>query len=126
MLKKLLISLGIMLIVGTIVVLFVVLRQQYEGEITIKVYNSESLIVAEGKHEFFKKTKFTELIEKNYDAKLNNGFVDGISGLENDYPYYIFIYIDDVLSEFGINDIILEDGKVYSFKLQDMNEVYSW
>ena len=72
--------------------------------------------------DFQKDEKCTEVIQNNFDNVLiENGMILNIESLETpeDWSEFICIYVNDEMSQVGIEDIVLEDGMKISFVMTE-------
>ena len=86
-----------------------------DGEITIEYINGEHETIK--KIEFKKGDSLEELLKDNFNnVKFNSGMLMSIEDYDtpSDYSTFICVYVDDVMSEVGINQIDFKDGKKIS------------
>ena len=89
-----------------------------DGTITIKVIELEDVLVKEKDITFYEGDTLTQLVKSNFsNVVIDNGMVMSIESITtpNDWSTYICIYQNDVMSNFGINDIEFQDGDIVSF-----------
>ena len=89
-----------------------------DGTITIRVIEFEDVLVKEKDITFYEGDTLTQLVKSNFsNVVIDNGMVMSIESITtpNDWSTYICIYQNDVMSNFGINDIEFQDGDIVSF-----------
>lgn len=66
------------------------------------------------------------IIEQNYTCNIENGFLNEINGMksENIYEYFICLYVNNEVSNFGVADVYPNDGDVIKFKMTAVSELY--
>lgn len=89
-----------------------------EGTVEIVVTTLEGENDADKKIDFYEGDDLIALVENNFsNVRIEDGFIYDIETLETpeDFSSFICIYVNDEMSEVGMADIELEDGKVISF-----------
>ncbi|MCF0115032.1 MAG: DUF4430 domain-containing protein [Erysipelotrichaceae bacterium] len=89
-----------------------------DGIVEIVVVDVDENTVADKKLDFYEGDTLISLVENNFEnVRIEDGFIYTIETLETpeDFASFICIYVNDEMSEVGMNDITLEDGKVISF-----------
>ncbi len=89
-----------------------------DGAITIKVIELEDALVKEKDITFYEGDTLTQLVKANFsNVVIDNGMIMSIESITTpiDWSTYICIYQNDVMSNFGINDIEFQDGDIVSF-----------
>lgn len=115
-------------IIATVVVLLILFAALFainnpfgskaDGSIEVEVVNLEGKTVEDKTIEFNKGDKLGTLLKENFDnVKIKDGFLSSIDELStpDDYSTFICIYVDDKMSEVGLNDIEYKDGTNISF-----------
>ena len=66
------------------------------------------------------------IIEQNYTCNIENGFLNEINGMksENIYEYFICLYVNNEVSNFGVADVYPNNGDVIKFKMTAVSELY--
>lgn len=116
------------------------LQNDYDGEITIIVVDQIGDIVSNQEISFVESDTLFQLLDDNYDiACANNQYqisdtcekllfssrvVLKIDEVETNWlDNYIGIYIDDVYSTQGIDEIPLRDGATYRFEYTEVGKI---
>lgn len=97
-----------------------------DGKITIEYINGENEIIK--KIEFKKGDSIEELLSDNFNnVKFDNGMLMSIEDYDtpSDWKTFICVYVDDIMSEVGINKIEFKDGTTISLIVTVNNYVPS-
>ena len=94
--------------------------------ITIIIEDSYSSRYEEKEITFSKGESLKNIIENNYTCNIENGFLNEINGMksENIYEYFICLYVNNEVSNFGVGDVYPEEGDVIKFKMTSVSELY--
>ena len=93
-------------------------KSKKAGTIDVIVEDVNEEVIKQKSIDFQKDEKCTEVIQNNFDNVLiENGMILNIESLETpeDWSEFICIYVNDEMSQVGIEDIVLEDGMKISF-----------
>lgn len=107
-----------------------------DGEIIIIIHDGVS-VVKEEEHSFYQGDTLFDLMNEHYDLVCANSnykpsnecrdlllgspVILGIDGLLTDWTSsYFAIYVNDTYSNLGIDMIVLEDGDVVRFEIQEV------
>ena len=96
------------------------------SKITIIVEDPYSSKYEEKEITFIKGESLKTIIEKNYTCNIENGFVNEIDGIksENIYEYFICLYVNNEVSNFGVADVYPKEGDIIKFKMTSVSELY--
>lgn len=96
------------------------------SKITIIIEDPYSSRYEEKEITFIKGEALKTIIEKNYTCNIENGFVNEIDGIksENIYEYFICLYVNNEVSNFGVADVYPKEGDIIKFKMTSVSELY--
>lgn len=96
------------------------------SKITIIIEDPYSSRYEEKEITFIKGESLKTIIEKNYTCNIENGFVNEIDGIksENIYEYFICLYVNNEVSNFGVADVYPKEGDIIKFKMTSVSELY--
>ncbi|MDO4481093.1 MAG: DUF4430 domain-containing protein [Erysipelotrichaceae bacterium] len=97
-------------------------KSKKAGTIDVIVEDVNEEVIKQKSIDFQKDEKCTEVIQNNFDNVLiENGMILNIESLETpeDWSEFICIYVNDEMSQVGIEDIVLEDGMKISFVMTE-------
>ena len=96
------------------------------SKITIIIEDPYSSRYEEKEITFIKGESLKTIIEKNYTCNIENGFVNEIDGMksENIYEYFICLYVNNEVSNFGVADVYPKEGDIIKFKMTSVSELY--
>lgn len=97
-------------------------KSKKAGTIDVIVEDVNEEVIKQKSIDFQKDEKCSEVIQNNFDNVLiENGMILNIESLETpeDWSEFICIYVNDEMSQVGIEDIVLEDGMKISFVMTD-------
>ena len=87
------------------------IKTDSEGEITIIVVNDKKLEVVNEKVKFYPEDNLGKLLENNFEVIVENKMLLSIEGVYADTKqYFLKIYINCRVANYGISDIKLNDG----------------
>lgn len=97
-------------------------KSKKAGTIDVIVEDVNEEVIKQKSIDFQKNEKCSEVIQNNFDNVLiENGMILNIESLETpeDWSEFICIYVNDEMSQVGIEDIVLEDGMKISFVMTE-------
>ncbi|MCI7802199.1 MAG: DUF4430 domain-containing protein [Floccifex porci] len=97
-------------------------KSKKAGTIDVIVEDVNEEVIKQKSIDFQKDEKCSEVIQNNFDNVLiENGMILNIESLETpeDWSEFICIYVNDEMSQVGIEDIVLEDGMKISFVMTE-------
>ena len=101
-----------------------------DGTITVEVVKLDGTIDKSKDIDFNEGEKLVDLISENFDnfdysTSEFGTFVNGIESIKNasDFSTFVSIYVDDKMSEVGLDSIEFKDGTLISFR--DMKNTYN-
>ena len=97
-------------------------KSKKAGTIDVIVEDVNEEVIKQKSIDFQKDEKCSEVIQNNFDNVLiENGMILNIESLETpeDWSEFICIYVNDEISQVGIEDIVLEDGMKISFVMTE-------
>lgn len=97
-------------------------KSKKAGTIDVIVEDVNKEVIKQKSIDFQKDEKCSEVIQNNFDNVLiENGMILNIESLETpeDWSEFICIYVNDEMSQVGIEDIVLEDGMKISFVMTE-------
>ena len=95
------------------------------GFIEVKVIDLDNVLIKHKTIEYQKDDSLTYLVKNNFNnVKIENGMVMSIESITTpaDWSTFIAIYVNDVMSNYGINDLSFKNGDIISF----INTVFVW
>lgn len=98
-----------------------------DGTLKVELISLDDKIIKEKDISFKEGNLLLELIEDNFNnVSMSNGMIMTIESLEttSDYSQFISIYVNDQMSEVGLEDIQYTDGTKISFILTEFNNEY--
>lgn len=98
-----------------------------KGTIEVEVVDLDQTIIKTKDVSFKEGDKLVGLIEDNFDnVVMDNGMIMSIESLETpeDFSKFICIYVDDKMSEVGIEEIEYTDGTKISLIMTEFNYDY--
>ncbi|MGM9947213.1 DUF4430 domain-containing protein [Floccifex sp.] len=126
--KKLIVT--VVVLVAIVAALFgrqILSQSKADGSIQIEVIDLDQNVLQDKNVEFMEGDTLVNLVEENFDnVTIDNGMLMTIDELTTpeDWSSYICIYVDDQMSEVGINDIVVKDGMKVSFIMTELNYEY--
>lgn len=118
--------LGSILVVAILAIVLIVpnmlSKSKKAGTIDVIVEDVNKEVIKQKSIDFQKDEKCSEVIQNNFDNVLiENGMILNIESLETpeDWSEFICIYVNDEMSQVGIEDIVLEDGMKISFVMTE-------
>lgn len=97
------------------------------GDILVEYVDAEDNVVKQKVIKFNKGDLLVELIKENFEnVTLDNGMIMTIEDFitPNDWSYFISIYVDDKMSNVGINQIQFKGGMKISLKITKFDNNY--
>ena len=97
------------------------------GSIHVEVVDLDKTIISQKEISYEEGDTLVSLIKENFDnVTFDNGMLMSIETLETpeDFSKFICIYVDDKMSEVGIEDIKYTDGTKISLILTEFNYGY--
>lgn len=126
--KKLIVT--VVVLVAIVAALFgrqILSQSKADGSIQVEVIDLEQNVLQDKSVEFMEGDTLVDLVEENFDnVTIDNGMLMTIDELTTpeDWSSFICIYVDDEMSEVGINDIVVKDGMKVSFIMTELNYEY--
>ena len=121
--KKVLWSILVVAILAIVLIVPTMLsKSKKAGTIDVIVEDVNEEVIKQKSIDFQKDEKCSEVIQNNFDNVLiENGMILNIESLETpeDWSEFICIYVNDEMSQVGIEDIVLEDGMKISFVMTE-------
>ena len=93
------------------------------GTVTVEITDVSGECIRKVSLEFYEDDTLRGLVENNFNnVVINDGMLMAIENYitPSDWSTYICIYVNDVMSEVGINDIDLKDGDIISFRITEL------
>ncbi len=127
--KKNLITIISSIIAVILIILLVIFitkpyKSKYDGTLKIELINIDDTIIKQKDIKFAKDNTLLELVEANFDNVLfKDGMLLNIEYYKTpaNYETFLCIYVDDIMSLVGLNEIKYEDGTVISFRITKNN-----
>lgn len=97
------------------------------GSINVEVVDLDKTMISQKELSYEEGDTLVSLIEENFNnVVMDNGMLMSIETLETpeDFSKFICIYVDDKMSEVGIEDIQFNDGTKIKFELTEFNYDY--
>ncbi len=101
-----------------------------EGVITIEIHDENENLVARDEHPFDKDDSLFTVLDEHYEIIFEERYIRpgfsgkillAIDGVETDFATtFIYIEKDGKKALYGIDDLPLEDGSVYTFRVRDV------
>lgn len=122
--KKIIISLIIAAVMAvTVMTIKISHSAEGSGKITVEAVDLDGQIIRRETLKFSQGDSLTALVEKNFrNVVMNDGMLMSIEDYDTpaDWSTYICIYVNNEMSEVGINDIELNDGDVISLRITEL------
>ena len=126
--NKIVISIiALVVIVGAIFIIKNPFASSVDGTIEVEIVDIDGQQINDKKIGYNTGDKLVDLLEKNFDnVDVQDGFLYSIDTLTTpeDWSTWICIYVDDTMSEVGIEEIQFEDGTKISFVDTEMSYDY--
>lgn len=123
--KKLIVSIvAVVVIVCGIFLAKNAFSPKYDGTMKVEIVDMSGKTINEKDIQFNEGDKLVTLLDENFDnVKVENGMLYTIDQLTTpeDWSSFICIYVNDEMSEVGIEEIQFEDGTVLSFRDTENN-----
>lgn len=126
--KKILVT--VVVLVAIVAALFgrqILSQSKADGSIQVEVIDLEQNVLQDKSVDFMEGDTLVDLVEENFDnVTIDNGMLMTIDELTTpeDWSSFICIYVDDEMSDVGINDIVVKDGMKVSFIMTEFNYEY--
>ncbi|MGN1277482.1 MAG: DUF4430 domain-containing protein [Floccifex sp.] len=126
--KKLIVT--VVVLVAIVAALFgrqILSQSKADGSIQVEVIDLEQNVLQDKSVDFMEGDTLVDLVEENFDnVTIDNGMLMTIDELTTpeDWSSFICIYVDDEMSDVGINDIVVKDGMKVSFIMTELNYEY--
>lgn len=122
--KIVLTIISVIILVLLLIFLFLQSYAKKDGEFVFKVYDVNENCVIEEQFDFKKGDSLLEILQSNYEVKLGEGNLNGMVLEVDQYKsdpssnLWFIIYVNNGYSEYGIKDIVLDDGIIIELKLE--------
>jgi len=100
-------------------------KPKSDGSIQIRVIELDNVLIKQKTVEYTKNDTLASLVTNNFDnVSIENGMIMSIESITTppDFSTFISIYINDEMSNYGINDLSFNNGDTISF----INTVFVW